>query len=98
MKESHDTIWKFPLLINDLVELQMPKGAVVLHVALQGKQPCLWALVNSTEPTEIRKFRIVGTGHLISLNEVPLLTYIGSFLMHGGALVFHVFERELAEL
>jgi hypothetical protein len=84
------TIHKYPLLLNYEVALSMPKGAVPLCVQVQYKSPCLWALVDDQAGTELRTFRIAGTGH--PLNEEQTLVYVGTFQMMEGSLVFHVFE------
>jgi hypothetical protein len=89
------TVWKFPFDIATHVELQIPQGAQILHVAAQDDkperlgQPCLWALVDPAEPVESRHLRVAGTGHQISDD---LATFIGSFFMRAGQLVFHVWE------
>lgn len=88
-------VWKYPLVIDDLFEIVMPYGAKILHVDTQYGTPYLWALCNTQETvSERRRFRLAGTGHPIRLGfvgEQP--TYIGSFQMRDGALVFHLFER-----
>lgn len=87
MKER--TIWKWTLAVTDVQAFDMPKGAKILSVQVQGGMPQLWAYVDPTEPRVTRTIRIIGTGH-------PIIThpgdYIGTFQMGGGALVFHVFE------
>lgn len=40
---------------------------------------------------EIRTFAIYGTGHV---QESICGEYIGTFQLHSGALVFHVFEEK----
>src|SRR3990172_6797121 len=96
-------IWKFPIPVQDTIQVEMPTGARVLTVQTQPadpamlkvgdpvEQPCLWALVNPEAPKEIRQFRMAGTGHPNEHSEK--LTYIGTFQMEGGALVFHLFEK-----
>lgn len=82
-------VWKYTLLPE--CTLEMPRGAQLLSVHVQGDDICLWALVDSSQPLTPRHFVIFGTGHAIHDVE---LTYIGTVMMLGGALVFHVFERE----
>ena len=85
------SVHKYPIPLNDYFSMSMPKGAVILDVKDQRGAPQMWALVD-TDPElvkEERHFRLVGTGHLI---EDGNLVHIASFLMHDGALVFHVFE------
>lgn len=75
-KRTRRTVWKYPFsLLQDEFRLEMPKGARVLHVDIQGigggtghPQPCMWVEVDlnnaADESTyETKTFRIVGTGH-----------------------------------
>lgn len=87
------TIWKYELEITDSQVIKMPKFATILTVQMQGVTPCLWALVDpSNPPIEGREIQIFGTGHPIE-NEIGMdRKYIGTIQLHGGSLVFHVFE------
>lgn len=82
-------VWKFPLEVTDSQCIQMPTDAEILCVQMQAGQPCLWAQVDPQAEKGPRYIWIVGTGH-----ELPdfVMRYIGTFQMHQGALVFHVFE------
>ena len=83
------TVYKYELWIDDFVSIQMPVGAEVLHVDVQRGQPCIWARVDPTAGPERRIFRVARTGHPLDPAIGP---HIGSFQMHDGELVFHVFE------
>lgn len=83
------TIWKFSLEMTDDQLVEMPKGAMVLSVQTQHEKPCLWALVDPDQKREERKISIRGTGHPI---HGDLGAFIGTFQMHGGALIFHAFD------
>jgi len=83
-------IWKFTFEPTDNIEIEMPKNAEILTVQTQCEQSCIWALVNPKEEKEIRKFRLVGTGHIINDN---LGKYIGTFQIMNGQLIFHLFEK-----
>lgn len=85
-----NTIWKFDVPATDTFTLEMPRGAKVLSVHSQGEKVCMWAEVSPGEPKELRTFRTYGTGHDISGDENR--SFIGTFLLHGGAFVFHLFE------
>ena len=87
------TIWKFPLPVTDEHSIDMPHGAKILTVQVQGEQVFLWALCNSNAPKLKRTFAVIGTGHPIP-EEAPL-SYIGTFQIREHALVFHVFELTL---
>lgn len=83
-------IWKWTLGVTDRQSVQMPRGAKLLTVQSQGDMPQLWALCDETAPKEPRLIVIHGTGNLMP-NEPPG-DYVGTFQIHGGALVFHVFD------
>jgi len=83
-------VFKYPLpVLDDYVRVDMPRGAELLCVQMQHGTPCVWALVDPTVALMTRVLRIAGTGHPI---ERDVGRYVGTFQMHGGALVFHVFE------
>jgi len=80
-------IWKFPLPLEDLVEVSMPKDSRILSLACQDGQICMWAKCDPDAPKVTRKFVIAGTGHPLPFG---LGEFIGTVLM--GPLVWHVFE------
>lgn len=82
------TIHKYPLVIAAHHSFQLPAGATILNVDLDPTgRVCLWALVDTDQPPEMRRFVIVGTGH-----DVPDgLLYHGSVVQ--GGFVWHVFEE-----
>ena len=85
------TIYKFHLE-SARTTLNLPLGAQVLTVQVQYGAPCIWVRLDPTLPNvERRVFDVYGTGHTITKDE--RLTYIGTFQMQEGALVFHVFEN-----
>lgn len=86
------TIWKFELKVTDHQTIKLPKEADILSVQSQNETVCLWALVNPKNELEDRYFEIFGTGHPIAL-ETTLKEYVGTFQLHGGSLVFHLFEK-----
>jgi len=86
----NNTIWKYPLKVTDENRLELPKGAEILCVQVQNTDPWLWALVNSLETEkEVHLIETFGTGHKIS--GAPR-KYIGTYQLHNGGLVFHVFH------
>ena len=82
-------IWKYRLEVKNQIELEIPKDALILTVQVQGDVPCMWAMVNPANDTEIRTFRIIGTGHSIADGA---LNYIDTFQLQGGAFIGHLFE------
>lgn len=85
------TIFKFPLQVQDEQRLIMPVGAQILTVQIQKETPCLWALIDLNAKREAVNIGIYGTG-----NPVPdnIKTYVGTFQLLEGNLVFHVFILE----
>lgn len=85
-------ILKFPLEAKDVNVVEMPVRSKVLSVQHQGGDDLmLWALCPNGVKTEKRQFHIYGTGH--NIPEHKVLYYVGTALMYGGSLVWHVFER-----
>lgn len=84
-------IWKYTLKFADTQSVLMPEGAKPLSVQVQGEAPQLWALVDEKKPLAARTFATYGTGHPLP-NDAPG-SYVGTYQMHDGALVFHVFEK-----
>lgn len=88
-----NTIWKYDLTLIDVQGVKMPFGAELLCVQMQGSAPCLWARVdpNPDMKIEVRQIVTHGTGQ-----HVPKTTgkYLGTYQLHGGTLVFHVFEKK----
>jgi len=93
------TVWKFPFKLDDVVHIEMPQGAQILHWDVQPEVgPCLWALVDPAVPKNLRHFYVAGTGAEIPPQYVSDrgcgagLQFINTQLLHGGTLVFHLFE------
>lgn len=85
------TIWKYELT-GDHHTISMPAGSEVLTLDTQSGGIYMWVLVDpETVPQVTRNFRTYGTGQ--PLPDEPG-TYIGTFFLAGGSLVFHVFEEE----
>lgn len=85
-------IYKYPFPVRDNVTIPIHEGAKILTVQVQHGQPCIWALVDTQRPMVNREFRIYGTGHPFDPGWYG--TYVGTFQVYGGDLVFHVFDLE----
>lgn len=88
MNES--TIWKFTANITDAFSLEIPAGSELLHVDIQAGTPCMWFRVNPSAPLQECNYAWRGTGH----DCAGLGKHLGSVLMHGGGLVFHLFAAQ----
>jgi len=88
-------IWKWQLSPDSRTvnEIDMPKGAQILDVQTQTGIPCIWALVDPSQPKQSRSIWVFGTGHKISEGQLKKLDYIGTYQTDIGAYVFHVFEE-----
>ena len=86
-------VWKYIIQFNHTTSISMPVGATILMVANQRNVPCRWALVDPEADTEVRQFRIAGTGHDIEAGHAE--NYVGSMLAMDEGLVLHIFEIAL---
>jgi len=84
------TIWKFDLQVSDKVTIEMPKGAVILSIQVQHGIAKMWAEVITDMPKVKRTFETIGTGREIAPGP---MTYIGTYMIYDGSLVYHVYER-----
>lgn len=88
------TIYRYILEGNkDTFEFQMPRGAKILDVQTkQGGDPSMWALVDTRNSKETRKFKVFGTGHKVP--DWDLLEYVGTYQQASSTftLVLHIFE------
>ena len=90
------TIWKFPVPVQDSFDISMSPDAEVLSVQVQHGTPYLWVRTpaEAIKPdylTWSRRFYLHGTGHTVNKGAGR---FIGTFQMHGGSLVFHLFESK----
>lgn len=84
-------IYKYNLETVDKQSFMIPKGSQVLTVQIQNGEPKLWILVDPKETTRrLKTFYVRGTGNPI---DGEIGTYIGTYQLRDGALVFHVFEE-----
>ena len=84
-------VYKYEVPVTSVFMLYLPRGAKILSFQTQREKPTIWALVDETvDDTEQRAFFLVGTGHPVPDD----LTYIGTTLMAGGDLVWHLFEKD----
>jgi len=82
-----DVVWKYELRGN-VVDVEMPLDARIIHVEAQREVPCIWAVVDPGRRLETRRFVTVGTGQNVPEGSF----HVGTFFMLGGDLVWHVFE------
>jgi hypothetical protein len=83
------TVAKFPLEVSHLMEIEMPRGARLLHVGVARARPCLWALVDDPGPTVVRRFRLTATGEPIP-DLLPDWVFVGTVIV--GANDCHLWD------
>lgn len=83
-----NVIFKYPLELTGLQQIEMPADARILHVGMQRDIPTLWALVEPNAQETTRGFHIVGTGHEAS----PSWTHLGTCLTSDHQFAWHIFE------
>jgi hypothetical protein len=87
-------IWKYRLEVTDTQTLRMPCGARILTVQVQNGVPCLWALVDVSEPLlHPTLIFTVDTGHVADHVSTGA-EYVGTYQLHDSGLVFHVFAAK----
>lgn len=84
-----NAIWKFPLKLQELQLVDMPKGAVILGAHAQERFICIWALID-VDPIPSgtpRRIRIRGTGFDFNLGTDK---FVDTVLQ--GSYVWHIFD------
>lgn len=70
----------------------LPEGAELLCAREQHNQVCVWYKCDPNAEQTDRKIVVFGTGHEIPKDLARRLKYLGTAMLEGGSLVFHVFE------
>ena len=84
-------IYKYPLHLPETV-IEISYNFVPLCVQVQNGKPHVWFLHPDLDaPKEKIKFQVIGTGQEFT----PLSSYLGTFQIYEGALIFHVFYEKL---
>ena len=84
-------VWKYPLppeAFERPVAVEMPRGARLVHVAVQRDVVCLWFEVLVREPRRTERFQVYGTGWDID----PYREHVGTGMSQSGTLVWHVYQ------
>jgi hypothetical protein len=90
---TEQRIWKYPLELASEQALLLPANARILCVQVQDGTPCTWALVTPGMAVEQRTFLTYGTGQPGAHGD-----YVGTYQLHDGGLVLHVFEEVVTPL
>lgn len=82
-------VFKYPFEPADVVEVDMPAGAVILHCDEQHQRWSAWARVDPSQPMVRRRIRMAGTGHPLDSSAAR---FINTVVLKEYGLVFHFFE------
>jgi hypothetical protein len=87
------TIWKYPITLEPIQEIEMQKGAEILTFHKQGSrhedEMYIWCLVHTKNEKEKRTFLLVSTGDL----DIPeKAEYVGTIWLLNGSHVIHLLE------
>lgn len=83
-------IYKYPVQINDVQVLRLPRFSKPLSIQWQGTGLQLWALVKPDEPEQDYVLHCYGTGHEVA--DLPAnREFLGTVQLQSGSLVFHFF-------
>lgn len=80
-------IWKFELGVG-YTPRQMPRGAKLRAVQMQGVVPTLWAEVDEAAPKATRVLCFYGTGHNMPADPGA---YVGT--VQDGPFVWHLYDE-----
>jgi hypothetical protein len=91
-------IYKYELEIGDEQVRRIPRNSRLLSIANQQEKLCVWAEIDAdaraVPPYDNYKFFIRGTGHVFEDNALLQPTFLGTVLMAGGSLVWHVYYQK----
>jgi hypothetical protein len=86
------TVYKYQLHQSTQFVL-MPRHAKILSFHSQHGEPCVWALVDTDEPTvDATEIRIHGTGH--DVGNLKGFRFIGTCLGFADTLVLHAWAND----
>lgn len=82
------TIYKYPLILKERQQIELPTSAKFLSLQVQDGTPTIWCMVDtSMQSTYMASVYIFGTGHEVTCSED--CTFLGT--VQQGSYVWHVF-------
>ena len=85
-------VYKYKLDVRDEQCIVIPGLIQALHVNVQFGSPCLWCLVDDTEPRQLYRVLTHGTGH--GATDTKGAKYVGTYMLCDSSFVGHVFIKE----
>jgi hypothetical protein len=83
---------------DDSIQVEIPRGHEILHVGQQRSGViCIWAIVDTKNKKDKRRFWVVGTGNPLDgvENERYLGTVHEALLDRDNTLVWHLFTTKI---
>lgn len=84
------TIHKYAIAVATEQKIMLPAGGKILCVQTQYGKPYIWCKIDTDAPYEEVTLFTFDTGH----NCDGTANYIGTYQLHEGDLVYHVFEAK----
>lgn len=81
------SIWKFGVGEGPV---EMPVGAEIIKVDMQGANIVVWAIVDPEAPKQKRAIIVLGTGFERQNKEMASLKYLDT--VFDGSFVWHIFD------
>jgi len=88
------SVFKYPIFHR--LQLALPHGFMVRHVADQMGTTCLWAEVDPKAPTVLYRIHRIGTGD--DVPEGGVVYYLGTTLEAYGQYVWHYYAEQMEPL
>lgn len=90
---SGRVIFKYQMPVQETFEMKLPKGAEIIRMTDQGGMFWLWAVVDTDQPDDVRKFHAFKCGGAIP-RELQL-TFIGMCAVFvQQELMLYIFEEQ----
>ena len=83
------TIYKKVLAIVGLQEVEVPKGATILHIGKQNGNPCMWYECDTDALRTTKTILCCGTGYPMPDKDDADLAYLGTVILRDDTLVLH---------
>jgi hypothetical protein len=83
-------IYKYKITESEDIQVEMPKGAQILHADIMSNGMHVWALVNPKHKLKKKTFRVIATGQEISDYDKKHYHYIKTMI--DGIFVWHLYE------
>jgi len=85
-------IYKYALATTEQQDLHLPVGSYLLDIQVQYNHPVMWIVADPNAELEPVVITTIVTG-MIQDQEIVFGDYLGTYQLHDGKFVGHVFVR-----